>query len=45
MEFRLLGPLEVLDRGRVPAAGGGEQRALPAVLLLPTRAAEPERAP
>jgi DNA-binding SARP family transcriptional activator len=34
MEFRLLGPLEVRDRGRELAVGGGKQRALLAVLLL-----------
>jgi DNA-binding SARP family transcriptional activator len=34
MEFRLLGPLEVLEHDRVVALGGGRQRALFAVLLL-----------
>src|SRR5262249_2393362 len=34
MEVRLLGPLQVEDRGRVLALGGPRQRALPAVLLL-----------
>src|SRR5215217_4120155 len=34
MEFRLLGPLEVLERDRVVIVGGGKQRALLAVLLL-----------
>src|SRR5215213_4055507 len=34
MEFRLLGPLEVLERDRVLMVGGGKQRALLAVLLL-----------
>ena len=34
MEFRMLGPLEVLDGGREIAVGGGKQRALLAVLLL-----------
>jgi DNA-binding SARP family transcriptional activator len=34
MEFRLLGPLEVLDRDRVLAIGAGHQRALLAMLLL-----------
>ena len=34
LEFRLLGPLEVLDGDRALALGGGQQRALLAVLLL-----------
>jgi DNA-binding SARP family transcriptional activator len=34
MEFRILGPLEALDEGRVVALGGSRQRALLAVLLL-----------
>lgn len=34
MEFRILGPLEVVDGGRVIAVGGGMQRALLALLLL-----------
>jgi DNA-binding SARP family transcriptional activator/tetratricopeptide (TPR) repeat protein len=34
MEFRILGPLEVLDEGRVVALGGSKQRALLALLLL-----------
>ena len=34
MEFRLLGPLEVLEGGRVVPVGGSKQRALLAVLLL-----------
>jgi DNA-binding SARP family transcriptional activator len=34
MDFRLLGPLEVLDQGRVLPLGGAKQRALLAVLLL-----------
>ena len=34
MEFRILGPLEVLDGGRPVALGGAKQRALLAVLLL-----------
>src|SRR5215207_2163646 len=34
MEFRLLGPLEMLERDRVLMVGGGKQRALLAVLLL-----------
>jgi DNA-binding SARP family transcriptional activator len=34
MEFRLLGPLEVLEHDRSLALGGGRQRALFAVLLL-----------
>ena len=34
MEFRLLGPLEVLEGGRVIHVGGAKQRALLAILLL-----------
>jgi DNA-binding SARP family transcriptional activator len=34
MEFRLLGPLEVVERDSALAVGGGKQRALLAVLLL-----------
>jgi predicted ATPase/DNA-binding SARP family transcriptional activator len=34
MEFRILGPLEVLDEGRKVALGGSKPRALLAVLLL-----------
>ena len=34
MEFRILGPLEVIDRGRRVALGGAKQRALLVVLLL-----------
>jgi DNA-binding SARP family transcriptional activator len=34
MEFRILGPLEVLEEGRTVALGGAKQRALLAVLLL-----------
>ena len=34
MEFRILGPLEVVDRGRTLALGGPKQRALLAALLL-----------
>src|SRR3712207_8917426 len=34
MEFRLLGPVEVLDGERACALGGGKQRALLALLLL-----------
>jgi class 3 adenylate cyclase len=34
MEYRILGPLEVLDAGRSMPLGGGKQRALLAVLLL-----------
>src|SRR5262245_56651835 len=34
MEFRILGPLEVLDDGRTISVGGGRQRALLALLLL-----------
>src|SRR3954469_6443111 len=34
MEFRILGPLEVLDAGRPVALGGVKQRTLLALLLL-----------
>ena len=34
MEFRILGPLEVVDRGRALTLGGPKQRALLAALLL-----------
>src|SRR3954453_21622305 len=34
MEFRILGPLEVVDRGRLVVLGGPKQRALLAALLL-----------
>jgi DNA-binding SARP family transcriptional activator len=34
MEFRLLGPLEVVEHDRLLPVGGGQQRALLAVLLL-----------
>ena len=34
MDFRLLGPLEVVDNDRPVALGGGRQRVLLAVLLL-----------
>jgi DNA-binding SARP family transcriptional activator len=34
MDFRILGPLEALDEGRVIALGGTKQRALLALLLL-----------
>ena len=34
MEFRLLGPLEVVEHGRVLELGSARQRALLAVLLL-----------
>jgi class 3 adenylate cyclase len=34
MEFRILGPLEVADDGRLLSLGGAKQRALLAVLLL-----------
>jgi DNA-binding SARP family transcriptional activator/WD40 repeat protein len=34
MDFRILGPLEVLDEGRVVALAGAKQRALLALLLL-----------
>src|SRR5215831_17734123 len=34
MEFRILGPLEVVDRGQALTLGGSKQRALLARLLL-----------
>jgi DNA-binding SARP family transcriptional activator len=34
MDFRILGPLEVLDEGRAVVLGGSKQRALLALLLL-----------
>src|SRR5215203_665172 len=34
MEFRLLGPLEVVERDRALSLGAGKQRALLAILLL-----------
>ena len=34
MDFRILGPLEVLDKDRVLDVGGGKQRAVLALLLL-----------
>lgn len=34
MEFRILGPVEVRDDGRVVRLGGGKQRAVLALLLL-----------
>ena len=34
MNFRILGPLEVLDEGRAVALGGSKQRALLALFLL-----------
>jgi len=34
LSFHVLGPLEVRDRDRALAVGGGQQRALLAVLLL-----------
>jgi DNA-binding SARP family transcriptional activator len=34
MDFRILGPLEVLDEGRVLTLGGSKQRALLALLVL-----------
>lgn len=34
MEFRILGPLEVLENGRRLELGGAKQRALLAILLL-----------
>jgi DNA-binding SARP family transcriptional activator len=34
MEFRILGPLELLSNGEVLDLGGQKQRALVAVLLL-----------
>ena len=44
MEFRILGSLEVVDRGRLLALGGPKQRALLAALLLtPNRAVSVDR--
>jgi DNA-binding SARP family transcriptional activator len=44
MEFRILGPLEVVDRGRVVSLGGPKQRALlGALLLTPNRAVSVDR--
>jgi DNA-binding SARP family transcriptional activator len=44
MEFRLLGPLEVVDAGRSVAMGGGKRRSLLAVLLLhPNQVVSAER--
>src|SRR3954447_22747384 len=44
MEFRILGPLEVADRGRAVALGGPKQRALLAALLLtPNRGVSVDR--
>jgi DNA-binding SARP family transcriptional activator len=34
MEFRILGPLEVIEEGRLLNLGGGKQRTLVAALLL-----------
>ena len=34
MEFRILGPVEVRDDGRLVRLGGGKQRAVLALLLL-----------
>jgi YVTN family beta-propeller protein len=34
MDFRILGPLEVLDEGRVLDVGGGKQRSVLALLLM-----------
>ncbi len=34
MEFRILGPLEVLENGRQIELGGAKQRALLAILLM-----------
>jgi DNA-binding SARP family transcriptional activator/tetratricopeptide (TPR) repeat protein len=34
MDFRILGPLEILDEGRPVSLGGGKQRALLALLVL-----------
>src|SRR3954471_17197327 len=34
MDFRILGPLEVLDEGRVVALGGSRQRGLLSLLLV-----------
>jgi DNA-binding SARP family transcriptional activator len=44
MEFRILGPLEVVDRGRAVALGGAKQRALlVALLLTPNRVVSVDR--
>ena len=44
MEFRILGPLQVLDEGRELPLGGAKQRALLALLLLdPNRVVSRER--
>ena len=44
MEFRILGPLQVLDEGRELPLGGAKQRALLAVLLLdPNRVVSRDR--
>lgn len=44
MEYRILGPLEVIDEGRTLALGGSKQRSLLAVLLLhPNEAVSTER--
>jgi DNA-binding SARP family transcriptional activator len=44
MEFRILGPLEVVDRGRAVPLGGPKQRALLAALLLnPNRVVSVDR--
>jgi len=44
MEFRILGPLQVLDQGRELPLGGAKQRALLAVLLLdPNRVVSRDR--
>lgn len=44
MEFRALGPLEVLEAGRPLALGGTKQRAVLALLLLRANAAVPAQA-
>jgi DNA-binding SARP family transcriptional activator len=44
MEFRILGPLQVLDEGRELSLGGAKQRALLALLLLdPNRVVSRDR--
>src|SRR6266540_2625008 len=44
MEFRILGPLQVLDEGRELPLGGAKQRALLALLLLdPNRVVSRDR--
>ena len=44
MEFRILGPLQVLDEGREVPLGGAKQRALLALLLLdPNRVVSRDR--